>query len=156
MAAALHDWAQEAQRSCGGRVARAETIHLTLAFLGDVQEKFLPDLKSVSVTGERHLLPIEGSRYWPHNRIVWVGPRATPSALEVLVSSLVLTLGEKGFRTESRRFSAHITLIRKARDPGTLPAVPAVSWPVAEFVLVRSRLASEGSGYEILERFPLS
>lgn len=121
-----------------------------------MQEKFLPDLKSVSATGERHLLPIEGSRYWAHNRIVWVGPRATPSALEALVSSLVLKLNEQGLRTESRRFSAHITLIRKARDPGILPAVPAVSWPVAEFVLARSRLAAEGPGYEILERFPLS
>ena len=153
---ALHAWALEAQRVCGGRVARAEAIHLTLAFLGDVAERFLPDLKRISAAGGRHLLPIEQSHYWAHNRIVWVGPRETPNALEELVSSLLLDLKEKGFRTESREFSAHITLIRKARDPGILPALPAVEWPVKELVLVRSRPSAAGPNYEVVERLPLS
>ncbi len=121
-----------------------------------MEVKFFTELKSISAKGGRHRLPIEQSRYWAHNRIVWVGPRETPNALEALVSALVLKLNDRGFRTESRKFSAHITLIRKAGDPGILPAVPAVNWPVEELVLVRSQPSAGGSRYEILERFPLS
>jgi len=36
-----------------------------------------------------------------------------------------------------------------------LPELPAVSWPVEEFVLVRSRLAAEGPSYEVVGRYPL-
>jgi 2'-5' RNA ligase len=57
---------------------------------------------------------------------------------------------------ESRAFHAHVTLIRRAREPGAeLPPPPRVDWPVDEFVLVRSALSREGSRYEVLERFAL-
>jgi 2'-5' RNA ligase len=73
----------------------------------------------------------------------------------LLAASLVLELKQKNFKTEARDFSAHVTLIRKAREPHALPPLPAVDWPVKEFVLVRSRLSSEGPSYEVVERFAL-
>jgi 2'-5' RNA ligase len=152
---ALHAWALAAQRACGGRVTRADTIHLTLAFLGEVEESLLPDLKSIALKGEPHALAIEQSRYWQHNRIVWVGPREIPAPLQSLSGLLSKELAEKRFKTEKRPFAAHITLIRKARDPGELPPLPAVDWPVTEFVLVRSQLSAAGPAYEVLQRYPL-
>jgi 2'-5' RNA ligase len=152
---ALHAWALAAQHGCGGRVTRADTIHLTLAFLGEIDEKCLVELRSVSAKGARHTLPIEQARYWPHNRIVWAGPREIPLPLKSLSELLSRQLEEKSFKTEKRPFAAHITLIRKARDAGELPPLPAVDWPVAEFVLVRSQLAAAGPGYEVLQRYPL-
>ena len=154
-AEALHAWALEAQRACGGRVTRAETIHLTLAFLGEVGEFRLSDLKSPGIKGEKHSLPIEQARYWSHNQIVWVGPRETPGFLLSVVENLKKELDSKGFKTEKRPFAAHITLIRKARAQGTLPPLPAVDWPVTECVLVHSQLAATGPRYEVLQRFPL-
>jgi 2'-5' RNA ligase len=144
------------QRASGGRVTRAETIHLTLAFLGDVEEECLSVLRKFRIRGERHPLPIEASRYWLHNRIVWVGPYETPQPLQFLAASLRQALNQSNFKTDSRPFASHVTLIRKARDPGVLPPLPGVEWPVEEFVLVRSRLSAAGSSYEVLERFPLS
>jgi 2'-5' RNA ligase len=152
----LHAWALVAQHACGGRVTRAETIHLTLAFLGEIDEKRLVELESVSVKGGRHALPIEQARYWPHNRIVWVGPQEIPVLLQSLAENLKDELERKGFRTEKRPFAAHITLIRKARDAGELPSLPAVVWPVEEFVLVRSQLLAAGPNYEVLQRYPIS
>ena len=154
-AEALHAWARRARRATGGRATRAESIHLTLAFLGEIEERLVPGLRSLSADGERHSLPIEQARHWARNRIVWVGPNETPDPLRVLVEKLVSQLAERNLTTEKRPFAAHVTLIRKARGPGEVPKLPEVDWPVQEFVLVRSRLSAEGSRYDVLERYPL-
>ncbi|MEW6689228.1 MAG: RNA 2',3'-cyclic phosphodiesterase [Pseudomonadota bacterium] len=143
---ALHAWATQVRRASGGRVTRPATIHLTLAFLGEVEETALPDLRNLRIEAEKLNLPIEQARYWAHNRIVWVGPKETPASLATLSKTL---------KEEKRPFAAHITLIRKARDPGPLPALPKIEWPVNEVMLVRSHLSSEGSSYEVLQRYPL-
>jgi len=157
-ASALHEWASQASRQAGGRVTRAETIHLTLAFLGEVDEQRLPAAISAgrSAAGAPHRLPIEQARYWKHNRIVWVGPDETPEPLAGLAADLKSSLETERFELESRAFQAHITLIRKAHEPRALPPLPAIEWPVDEFVLVRSVLAREGSSYETIERFALA
>ena len=154
-AQALHAWAIEAQRLCGGRVMRAETMHLTLAFLGDVEEERLPDLTGLAVKADRHLLPIEQARYWRHNRIVWAGPLETPDATMRLVAGLNENLSEKNFDVEKRAFAAHVTLLREAGKSAELPPVPAVAWPVEEFLLVCSQLGPKGPHYETVARFTL-
>jgi 2'-5' RNA ligase len=157
-AAARAHWAAKVQRATRGRVTRAETIHLTLAFLGEVPEARLPDAVAAAreVRGAAHALPIEEARYWEHNRIVWAGPREMPAPLAELASELRAALLRGRFALESRPFQAHITLIRKAGTPRSLPPLPAVDWPVGEFVLVRSASASEGSRYMFAERFALA
>jgi 2'-5' RNA ligase len=148
-AAALAQWA----RGLEGRPVPAEKIHLTLAFLGEAQ----PD-KAIAAArraqGRAHALPIEVAKYWKHNQIVWAGPRETPAALAALADSLHFELFRSEFILERRPFAAHVTLIRKARA-AKLPPLPALDWPVREFLLVRSSLSSKGSTYEPLERFPL-
>ena len=156
-AAALAAWAGQAQREVGGNVARAETIHLTLAFLGEV-----PGARAAAafraargMRGVPHALPIEEARLWPHNHIVWVGPRETPAALGALAASLRAELESGGFAIERRPFAAHVTLIRKARATGALPPLPSVEWPVNEVALMRSTLAPQGPSYEVMERMSL-
>ncbi len=153
----LERWAREVGRQSGGRVTRAATIHLTLAFLGDVAtDRVRAAVEAAGrVRAPAHRLPIEEARYWPHNRIVWVGPKETPPALAELAGSLKRELEAEGFQLEARPFSAHVTLIRQARDPKSLPPLPAVEWAVEEFVLVRSALSSDGSRYAVLARHSL-
>lgn len=142
------------QRDAGGRATADETIHLTLAFLGDADTT-----KAIAaarrVRGKRFDLPIDATRYWKHNKIVWVGPQSTPPPLQDMVRQLHSALKADGFVLEDRPFAAHITLVRKAARPATLPPLPALAWPAPEFVLVRSTPTNAGSRYEILERFPL-
>jgi len=152
-AQALARWTVSVQRETGGKATGEEKIHLTLAFLGDVDPgKAIAAARRVD--GEKHELPIEQARYWRENGIVWAGPRETPAALKALHERLSLELFREEFILERRPFATHVTLIRKARR-ATLPPLPAVEWPVSEFVLVRSSLSSKGSTYEPLERFPL-
>jgi 2'-5' RNA ligase len=153
-AGALARWAQEVQPRTGGKATGEEKIHLTLAFLGegDPQKAIRAAHR---VNGKAHTLPIEEARYWRENHIVWAGPRETPQPLQTLFERLSMELYREEFILERRPFAAHVTLIRKARS-ANLPPLPALDWPVQEFVLVRSSLSPKGSTYEPLERFPLS
>ena len=135
------------------RLAARDRWHVTLAFLGDADAQKAV-LAAGRVTGTIHSLPIEQARHWRENNIVWAGPRETPLALAALFKSLSLELYREEFILERRPLTAHVTLIRKART-ARLPPLPAVEWPVREFLLVRSSLSSKGSTYEPLERFAL-
>ena len=154
--AALARWAAQAQLLTGGRLTRPESIHLTLAFLGEVAEERVGDVirAARNVRGARHKLPIERAKIWGHNRIVWIGPESTPAALESLHEVLREQLLGEGFQIEARAFAAHVTLIRNACKT-SLPLLPALDWPVDEFTLVRSRLSRKGSTYEVAARFAL-
>jgi len=153
-AAALAGWAAQAQMLTGGRLTRPESIHLTLAFLGEVAEERVGDAirAAGSVRGARHALPIERAKRWSRNDVVWVGPTEIPGALAALAQSLRIELQTEGFAVEARLFAAHVTLIRKARRAAALPPLPHAAWPVTEFTLVQSTLSRHGSGYSILDR----
>ena len=148
-ARALAQWAREVQRGAGGRATVEETIHLTLAFLGEAEPSRAIQAASRAV-GKRFELAIDTAKYWKHNRILWVGPEKMPAALDGFVKDLHLRLKHEGFTLEDRPFAAHVTLIRKANPPGSIPPLPVVEWPAAEFSLVRSA----GGRYETLQRFP--
>jgi 2'-5' RNA ligase len=151
-ARALAEWADEVQALSGGRRTAAGNIHLTLAFLGQAEpERAIAAARRVK--GARHRLPIEQAR--SVNHMVWVGPREMPAALAALHAALAMELFREEFILERRPFAAHVTLIRKARG-SVLPAVPAIDWPVNEFVLISSSLSSRGPTYAHLERFSLT
>ena len=138
--------AQALARWAGGLEGKATAvakIHLTLAFLGDTQpEAVIAAAKSVS--GPAFELPIDSARYVRRNEMIWVGPREMPAELRALARQLRPA-------TEHREFAAHVTLVRKAKQPAALPELPVVKWPVKEFTLVRSNFVS----YETLARFAL-
>jgi RNA 2',3'-cyclic 3'-phosphodiesterase len=154
-AQALAAWAAQVRRASGGRAVATPNIHLTLAFLGDA-DPAKATAAARRTTGTGFCLPLSLAKYWKHNHIVWIGPADMPPALGRLTERLQLELFRDGFILERRPFAAHITLIRKASPPGPLPAVPAVSWPVSEFVLVRSDRDNSGSTYAVVDRFPLA
>ncbi len=153
-AQALGRWAAEVRNESGGKVTAVENIHLTLAVLGDAE----PD-KAIGAArranGRRHELPIDVARYVKRNEMVWVGSTVVPAPLLALASALHSSLRAAGFALEDRPFAAHVTLIRKARRPKSIPPLPSVAWPVDEFMLISSRTSPEGSTYQPVERFPL-
>jgi 2'-5' RNA ligase len=150
----LAQWAKEVQRTTGGRATAEDTIHLTLAFLGDADPA-----KAIAaarrVRAKAFDLPIDTSQYWRHNKIIWAGPKVMPPPLLHIVGRLHEALAADGFVLEKRPFAAHITLLRKAAAPTSLPPLPPTTWPAPEFVLVCSTPSNTGSRYESIERFAL-
>jgi 2'-5' RNA ligase len=149
-ARALSEWAREVQRGSGGRPSAEETIHLTLAFLGEAEPAKAIQAAN-SVNGGSFRMKVDTAKYWKHNRIIWAGPEKMPVALDGLVKDLHLNLRGEGFVLEDRPFAAHLTLIRDAKPPKSIPSLPAVAWPAADFALVRSA----GGRYQTVQRFPL-
>jgi 2'-5' RNA ligase len=153
-AQALAHWAAEVRNDCGGKLTAVENIHLTLAFLGEAQAD--PAVAAArEVKARAHELPIDSARYVKRNEMVWVGPEAVPQELASLAAQLRDALVRRQFRLEERPFAAHVTLIRKARRPSSIPPLPELRWPVGEFLLVASKTSSKGSTYTPIERFAL-
>jgi 2'-5' RNA ligase len=146
---------------CGGRRMRRDTLHLTLAFLGDVDGLQFDaacaaaDAASAKVGSGGTALQIDRVAHWKHNHIVWAGCDAVPGLIASLADELVAALRQSGFQLDSRPFAAHVTLLRNAHCDGALPSPAPVEWPVRDFVLVQSRLDPAGARYEIVRRWPL-
>ena len=165
-AAQLADVANGLAAQWGGRPTRAETIHLTLAFLGEVAVAELPALCALArgISGRSFAIRLGHFGYWPKNQLLWAGCAAVPDELVDLQSRLQAALGGKGYRTRppGQGFTPHVSLVRKMRcapNEGRISelAMPEnLLWPCQHFVLVSSVLTPEGPNYRILEAFPLS
>jgi len=130
---------------------RPETLHITLAFLGDTSADRLETLLAAAATlaPQAASLVLDETGYWRHNRIIWAGASIVPQPIAALVADLRAALAEARFTFDSKPFVPHVTLLRKAAPSGPLPALQPIEWRVTRFVLVRSTLDATGSRYEI-------
>lgn len=155
---ALAGWGRLMQRELGGRLTRAETIHLTLAFIGEVANDRVPALCAIGerLNGAANELVIDRVGCWPHNGIAWAGSTATPRSVSDLVADLRSQLSLHDFPVESRAFAAHVTLLRKATCVSLQwqPSQPLV-WTLQRLVLVRSVPGTGGSTYSELAAWPM-
>jgi 2'-5' RNA ligase len=105
------------------RWARPAGIHLTLKFLGNIEESKLPDIKHLMHRIALQEAPFEfavgGLGCFPNQhrpRVLWVGVEDTTGIIMRLQSNLERALKELGFTTEKRSFHPHLTLGRLRRD----------------------------------------
>jgi len=104
---------------------RPENIHLSLKFLGDVEETREPELvaalKRAAGTGHEPrplTLQITGFGVFPdyhRPQVLWAGVTPDPG-LELLQHGVEQAFASLGFPTEARAFRPHVTLGRAARD----------------------------------------
>ena len=151
---------------------RAEAIHLTLKFLGDVSEERDGELCAAlgrAAAGARALtLELGGFGVFPdarRPRVLWVGIGAEP-ALEILQHHVEQEFAPLGFPTEARAFRPHVTLGRAAREArpqdfaGLEAALERLRYEASVVVealdLMQSTLQSGGAVYNVRhsERLP--
>jgi 2'-5' RNA ligase len=148
--------ATEAHQTCGGRVMRRDTLHLTLAFLGDIPTGRVAEARRIAdgLAAASFDLTIDLLGYWRHNRILWAGG-AVPPRLTFIADTLADGLRAAGFTLDARPFAPHVTLLRDAHC-AAIPVLPqSIAWPVREFVLAESRPSPDGAHYEIVGRWAL-
>ncbi|HSH56487.1 MAG TPA: RNA 2',3'-cyclic phosphodiesterase [Halomonas sp.] len=145
-----------ARAHCGGRRVPDASLHLTLAFLGEVDEGRLPALvewvSNQAPTGGIWRLDRWGSFRRPG--IVWVGGRRPDPALSTLHEELWSNLESLGLSGRPTHFVPHVTLLRRAERMAieTLEAQApiALDWRWRRLTLLRSYTEQDGARYEAL------
>lgn len=149
----------------------AQSVHLTLKFLGEVDDGRLPELFA-AVTGAAMDLrgfdmAVSGFGAFPslrNPRVVWAGVEAE-SSLSGLQERVEAALEALDFERERRRFHPHLTLGRarkharsnefKGFDELVSQLVYQDSFRVAAVDVMRSQLKPSGAVYSVIHSVPL-
>jgi 2'-5' RNA ligase len=127
-----------------GNFTTRENMHLTLAFIGEYPDKdhVLDALSSVSFSS--FSIALKGMGCF---RDLWWAGMEESAPLTAVVRRIRRALAEQDIPFDRKRFSPHITLIRKAT--GTMPGIQisAVSMPVERISLMRSDRGKRGMIY---------
>ncbi len=161
--------------AAGIALARPDSIHLTLKFLGDISKAQVDAVDravTVAVSGVPELsLTLGRPGVFPSSRsprVLWAGLEGDLDGLADLQRSVEQATAALGFARERRSFSPHLTIGRVrngARPEETRRAIErllaanipaAVRLDVRSVDLVRSILLPRGAIYEKLARFPLA
>jgi len=154
--AALNQTGKWLHQHWDGRLMRADTLHLTLAFLGRTPVDQLDTLTTSvdAIEADAFELTLDQPGHWQHNRVGWLGPTQPPPQLGELVSALNAAIQQSGITFDARPHVPHVTLLRNTPG-GEVPACKPVHWPISDFVLVSSRTEADGAYYDVIRRWSL-
>lgn len=156
---------------CGGvpgvRWIDPQNLHLTLRFIGEVEEPLLPEIDTAlsTVRSPAFGLALNGVDIFGDRRrarVLWVGARSS-DVLISLQSRTETALSRAGLVPEPRKFHPHVTLarlkgMRSDRLVGYLEANAAFmtqEFSVDEFVLYSSHFGRNGATYIREAAYPL-
>ncbi|RMD85840.1 MAG: RNA 2',3'-cyclic phosphodiesterase [Candidatus Dadabacteria bacterium] len=143
-----------------------ENLHITLKFIGEIQDKKLPLVADIGkeVALSCSTLTVRSSNVIPlpspqKIRLLALAFQRIPS-LDSLVKTLNASLQKMGIPSEKRDFLPHATLARVKRGK-TLPNIdlsrdiPPITFEASEIILFKSDLSPDGARYSPLYTFPL-
>lgn len=142
-------------RLSGGRPTAKRNLHITVAFLGEVDDEALERAAGVPPIEVGPIeLELDVLGFFPTPRILWLGPRHVPPALSELERTLWDGLERVGFEREPRIYRPHLTLARRARavEGETISPVPV---RFDALTLVESIPMHRNVHYELLRQWPL-
>jgi RNA 2',3'-cyclic 3'-phosphodiesterase len=151
----------------GLRWLRPDTWHLTLQFLGRVQDDAVAGVRLACEQAARATAPfaieLAGAGAFAsarRARVIWIGVRTGHEHVAALAERLFAGTEPLGFAREQREFQSHLTVAR-LKTPSNVATViaalhvPEVAMSVGELTLYRSHLSRAGAEYEAIARFPL-
>ncbi|NDJ33589.1 MAG: RNA 2',3'-cyclic phosphodiesterase [Chloroflexi bacterium] len=155
------------KRTDAPRWVRAESIHLTVKFLGDTPTERIPEIEGMlleaAARSTPHSVTLKGLGVFPNlqrPRVLWGGLHGELEPLHALHKAVCARLG-----WEKRPFTPHLTLARiKSRKAGQQAADlvrsgaysgAIATWHINSVSLMRSDLQPTGAVYTCLRSFPL-
>ena len=154
------------------RWVRTEGMHLTLKFLGEIQEEKIPEIADVlkQCSGEtgRFNLTIHSLGAFPNEtnpKVIWIGVEDDSGRLRTAQQSIEKGLAAMGFKEEKRSFTPHLTLGRLKSPKGRRAVGQRLEASrdcdcgisvVKEICLFKSDLKPSGAVYTKLKTFALS
>jgi 2'-5' RNA ligase len=159
-----------ASSKAGVKWVAPQNVHLTLKFLGNVEEARLPDIYAAcerAASGSEPMeLEIRQLGCFPNSkrpRVVWLGIEKDSEALIQLQNKVEHELELVGFPSENRKFTAHLTIGRVKGQQGISKLCQLIeeennifvgSMRADNFSVMKSRLLPSGPIYSELKAIP--
>ena len=162
---------REAVPDARGSWSRADNIHLTLKFLGDISLVQVEKVSEAASCSVENFAPfkivLEQTGVFPKlgsSRVLWIGVNDLEGKLDQVHALLEDECARAGFPRESRPFHPHLTLarLRQPQDAGTLASAhkamkfESAEIAVSELLVIRSELSTTGSHYTTISQHPLN
>ena len=150
---------------------RAEKLHITLKFLGEIEQTRVEALTRAAARAVEDVpcfrLSIEGAGAFPprgNPRVLWLGVTDPSGGLALLWRRLEDETAREGFAREERPFHPHLTIARLRTPEGsrrlaethTEMRFEAVSFTATGLTVVRSELGPGGSRYSTISNHQLN
>jgi len=161
--------AQERLRAanCPVKWVKPDLMHVTLRFLGEIQEPAIPDIERTLASAAHGVRPFQvtvaGLGAFPERgapRVLWAG-LSDNGSLALLNRRIEDSLSQLGFAPQDRPFSPHLTLGR-VKDPRRAHALRRLldkhasatfgSCTIEELLLILSVVSPAGPTYTPLRR----
>ena len=154
--------------SSGVRATPPEQTHITLCFIGDVDESKVKKITECVRRAASGFSPFEvtlsGVGAFPNERrpsIVWIGVNPA-GILKALAAKIDKNLTDAGIAHDTKPFKAHVTIAR-CRDgfmPGDLfednRRTGFCRFECSEILVMKSVLSPSGAKHSVLSRVPLT
>lgn len=159
------------QTGAGAAWVRQENFHVTLRFLGRIEEEQQQICSQCLLQRLPHLEPVRiciaGAGAFPNAgrpSVLWAGVRELHGALEDVFVSCEDAARAAGLPPEARAFHPHVTVARVRNPRGCVSVAEAIqecstlesdAFTVDGVALFESKLSAGGSVYRLVKRFPL-
>ena len=144
-----------------------QNLHLTLKFLGWVEDRRLPEVMEITdkVGLPSFKLKLAGVGSFPEGKsplVLWVDIIEGAAELKAIASRLEKDYSSAGFRAEEREFSPHLTIGRIKDERGIdqvieemqkLAGVSFGECVVSSLEIMKSTLSPKGPTYEVYKSF---
>ena len=149
---------------------RAQKLHVTLKFLGKVDEGIVPNVSDTAASVAASFTPFQmalvATGVFPSlkkPRVLWLGINEA-SVLPEIAASLESRFSLLGFEPEARPFSPHLTIAR-VREPEKAKRLAEahlqsrfgpIEFTVTELIVYESILKPTGSVYAVVSKHSIS
>jgi 2'-5' RNA ligase len=144
---------------------RAENVHLTLKFLGDIPvervEVLSQAVRDAAASIQPFDLVVKGCGSFPPRgqpRVLWIGIEDATGSLNQLYQTLETECAAVGFAREERPFHPHLTIARLRQPQGARQMAElhkqlgfdGINFRIKAMSVIRSELRPEGSHYSAI------
>lgn len=151
----------------GVRTTPPEQMHITLRFIGDVDESRVDDIERCvrsAVEGRNRFdVSVSGAGAFPRREmpsVVWIG--ASPQKeMASIADAIGRNLRNAGIGFDQKPFKSHIT-VGRCREPvdlsgffGRFSDTTFTTFQCSEILIMRSVLGPRGAKHTVLRRIPL-
>jgi 2'-5' RNA ligase len=151
----------------GARWISAEAYHITLRFIGDIDDATAGDVTAAleETAGENFSLSLAGTGCFGGKkpRSIWAGLEPCP-ALNELQARQERACQMAGLRPDGRKFTPHVTLARLSSGVSVLDVehylaahagYRSASFEAGQFVLYSAKPSTGGGPYVVQQAYPL-